>query len=413
MENQQKRGMSVEQAQALAQRTPAPVLDAPENSAPKSGAAAKGSAAPSAAPTQGQQETEKLRERSKKEERGQLPGEIVRQFAHTGVDLSAVPVIRNSHRAQEEGVAGFATASEIHLAPGADEKRVLAHEAAHVVQFRKGKSGQKHDSEAENESKASEAEEGGQPELGAADPHAKRNKVEAPEGATIPQCDFTWGETGLHFSGASGTIAEKELAKANWDERRLFRVQNFWPIPAFPVAGLSVMAEAVFAPEALVKMGAAWKYDHDAHEISVTGSITGSLSAALIARVRAGAALNVVVAEGGVGLEASAALKVEAAVTKSIAFAIDTKTGDIKLTLTPLDLDIGATLKAALSLVAWVDTWWSSNVKRWTFANFNIGGFQGYKLPIGIEFGTAHGVRLQPHEVQPGHFYWGSPPEPK
>ena len=36
-------------------------------------------------------------------------------------------------------LTGFATSNEIHVAPGANEKKTLLHETAHVVQFRNGK----------------------------------------------------------------------------------------------------------------------------------------------------------------------------------------------------------------------------------------------------------------------------------
>ena len=423
-----KKGMSRAQAEALANRYPAPEFKAPEKAdkgGGKSGAVENKGAAPGkdAKEGEGAGKDDKKKEQVK-EERTKLPGDIVQQFKGSGVDLSDVPVVKNSKAAADKGVDGFATHSEIHIAPGVDEKAVMRHEAAHVVQFRKGAQGKKQEGKGKNEEKAAKAESGDGSDPGAANPSEVRHREGSgsgsgggtdgggeSHGAGMPTANFDWSAGGIRFTGAEGRIADKELMKANWEEMRLFRVQNFWPIPAFPVAGLSVMAEGVFAPEAVLKLTGDWAYNALSHEISVTGALKGGISAALTARARAGAALNVIVAEGGIGLEASSTIQLAAEATKSIALKINTQTGAVTVTLTPLEVSVGGTWNAALSLVAWVESWFGDKVSRWTFANFRIATFEGFKCGIAANFGTG-GINATVGPVTAGQFHWGTPPEP-
>lgn len=425
-----KKGMPREQAESRAKQEPPRQNNAPTAHTQKKEGAAAG-AAPAGHKDHGKdknkdkdkdKEKDKGKEGGKKEERTRLPSEIVQKFKKD-TDLSNVPVVKNSRRAQEKHVQGFATHDEIHLAPGADESKVLMHEAAHVVQFRKGAAGHKHEDEKTNESKAQAAEGGAGGDPGAADPGAVRHSNTPPAAGAAPasehggetsataQADFTWADGGVHFQGISGAFT-KELISAHWPEMQLFHVNTFWPIPCLPVAGLAVGAEGVFAPEAKVTANATWAYTANDHKITIGGSLKGEITAALIARIRAGIALNAVIVEGGVGLEAAASLNVHAEATQSLNFWINVETGEVGFTDTPLEVALGADINAALSLVAWIDGFWGEDVKRWTFANYRVATLANWKLPIAFTMSSGHPAIGGVGPVEAGGFTWGSPPEP-
>ena len=425
-----KKGMPLEQANNRAKQEPPKQNNAPTAHSDKKEAAGGGGGAPQGhgkAKAKGKGKDDgksKANEKDgkKKEERTKLPSDIVQKFKKDA-DLSNVPVIKNSHRAQQKHVQGFATHDEIHLAPGADENKVLMHEAAHVVQFRKGAAGHKHENEGANESKAKAAEGGAGDDPGAADPGAVRHSPDpAPAAGAAPEAeggetsmsaaaDFTWADGGIHFQGVSGAFT-KDLIDAHWPEMQLFHINTFWPIPCLPVAGLSVGAEGVFAPEAKVSANATWAYSAHDHRITVGGSLKGEINAALIARIRAGIALNALIVEGGVGLEAAASINVHAEATQSLNFWIDVQSGEVGATFTPLEVALGADINAALSLVAWIDGFWGENVKRWTFANFRIATLANWKLPIAFTMSSGHPAIGNIGPVEAGGFVWGSPPEP-
>jgi len=85
-------------------------------------------------------EQKKEQEQQAKEETIQLPGDIQAQFPDS--DLSKVVVILNSGEAAKKHLKGFAENGTIHIAEGADQKKVMRHEASHVAQQLKGEQGE-------------------------------------------------------------------------------------------------------------------------------------------------------------------------------------------------------------------------------------------------------------------------------
>ena len=354
-------------------------------------------------------------ENAKSSDKSELPPDVKSSFP--GADLAGVAVYMDSKQAAAKHVKGFATINEIHVAPGADQKSVLHHEAAHVIQFRKGQDklakGGKPDSKAENEKHAEHAEKGGQTDakdLGSADPDAVRYSGE--EGASghnanehgVPKVTFN----GTTFNSIEGEFSG-ELAKAKWGKTKLFEKEQWWRIPAFPAAGLYVKASGNFEPSASINWKGSYSYEAKERKFKVGGSIEGGVSASLIFAVEGGAGINLVIQRGGVGLEAAATLAVAAKASRSISGWIDTE-GNCGIDVVPIEVDFSATLKAALSLVAWTSGWFYDDKWRWTFADWTIATLGQYKANISVGLNSKDGIKPSIGPVQQGVFTWGSPP---
>ena len=353
------------------------------------------------------------------EDRRRLPGEIAAQFK--GVDLSDVVVVHNSKAAKAQGVQGFATKDIIYLAPGADEKTVLRHEAAHVVQFRKGAKALQHDTRAKNEAHANAAEAGHPTDasaLGTAPAHEQRNKetqtggeAKKPDDHGAPKLTFN----GMHLDGATGTFKKTilEAEDGPWkDGIKLWNINTFWPIPGLPIAGVELDTQGMFSPKAELAAAGTYTWKRDEKAFEFEGSLEGAVGMALSASVLGGLAIGAVGVRVGVGVEAKGTVSLEAKAKKAISFIYNYEKQSVAMKLTPLEIEIGGKLDLNLALAAFFHGWFSDEKKLWTFANFRIGTFEGFKWPINIQFGT-DGVKAEAQPVMPGRFVWGKPPETK
>jgi hypothetical protein len=354
-----------------------------------------------------------------KEDRRKLPGEIAAQFK--GVDLSDVVVVHNSKAAKDQHVQGFATKDVIYLAPGADEKTVLRHEAAHVVQFRKGAKVEQHDTREKNEAHANAAEAGQQTDasaLGTAPAHEQRNKEEhkgheekKPDDNGAPKLTFN----GMHLDGATGTFKKSilEAESGPWkDGIKLWSINTFWPIPGLPIAGVELDTEGMFSPKAELSAAGTYTWKRDEKAFELEGSLEGGVGMALSASVLGGLSIGAVGIRVGVGVEAKGTLNLMAKAKKAISLIYNYEKNSVAMKLTPLELEIGGALDLDLALAAFFHGWFSDHKKTWTFASFRIATFEGFKWPINIQFGT-DGIKTEAQPVMPGRFSWGKPPEAK
>jgi hypothetical protein len=102
----------------------------------------EGNAPSSEAKDPAAREKEQTEQAEQKQE--QLPTDVAAQFPDA--DFSKTTVIMNSAEAAQRGVDGFAEDGVIHVAPNvADVKKVLRHEATHIVQQAKKAKGEKSD----------------------------------------------------------------------------------------------------------------------------------------------------------------------------------------------------------------------------------------------------------------------------
>lgn len=353
------------------------------------------------------------------EDRRKLPSDVAQQFK--GVDLSDVTVVHNSKAAKDQKVQGFATKDIIYLAPGADEKTVLRHEAAHVVQFRKGAQVQQHDSRAKNEEHANAAESGHATDahaLGTAPAHETRNKEEhgggeekKPDDNGAPHLTFN----GMHLDGATGTFKKAilEAESGPWkDGIKLWSINTFWPIPGLPIAGVELDTEGMFSPKAELSAAGTYTWKRDEKAFELEGSLEGGVGMALSASVLGGLAIGAVGIRVGVGVEAKGTVSLEAKAKKAISLIYNYEKNTVAMKLTPLEIEIGGKLDLDLALAAFFHGWFSDKKKVWTFANYRIGTFEGFKWPINVQFGT-DGIKAEAQPVVSGKFMWGKPPEAK
>lgn len=337
-----------------------------------------------------------------------VPAHIAKTFP--GADFSNVTVITDSPQAQHKHVQGFATIDEIHLAPGRNTDEVLRHEAAHVVQFRNGKraraAGAKTESREENEHKAESAEPGGRiapAALGTAEPDAVRHKEADANEHGAPKVVFN----GTTFESIEGEFSQK-LSSANWGKKPLFNKEQWWRFPALPIAGLYVKASALFEPQADISWKGTYKYEHKEGRYSLGGALEGQISAGISFALEGGGGINLVIQRGGIGLEAKALLQAYAKTSKQFSAWID-KEGNFGLDLIPLEVDLGAVLKATLSLVLWTDGWFWDDKWKWTFAEFVVATLAQYKTQIGVSMAST-GIKPTIGPVKEGIFTWGSAP---
>lgn len=375
-----------------------------------------------------------------------LPSDIQSQFPDA--DLSGVTVILNSKEAAAQGVDGFFQGGAIHVAPGADMQAILRHEAAHAAQFvktqRGGQQGQGGGADAAAaggneaptadggpntptannpstapggnakpapvaalEQQARQAETGGQmtqDQLGQADPAQQYNAEPRNLNSTnTPKMEWN----GLTFDKVSGSY-EKELLKSNWRKRELVpEKEAWWRIPAFPAAGLYVKAGVELAPEATLKAKGNYSWSREGNKYEVSGSLEGELKASLTGYVEGGAGLNVVIQRGGVGIRGSLSLEVGAKLSRSISFSVGNE--GVNFRLAPLDFEIGAALKAALTARAWTEGWFWDAATEWTFAEYTFATLTGAKVQIAVDANRS-GVSGRVGTVRPGTFRWGSAP---
>jgi len=362
-------------------------------------------------------ESSKAAKRAKRGTRTSLPRYIMAAFPKE--DLTGVAVYLNSDEAAAQGVDGFASSHEIHVAPGANEKKTLLHEAAHVVQFRNGKvrvgKGQKPNSKESNERVARQVEEGKimpAHALGAAAPGEVRfkNKSEEIDGSEkgIPKVTFN----GVEFKSIEGEFVG-ELAKSEWHKMYLFDKDIWWRIPIFPAAGLYVRASAYLEPKAGLSWKGSYKYERgrngEAGKFQVGAALEGELSAGITGALQGGAGINLVLQKGGVGLEAALTAQAYAKYGKQINFWVDTH-GNVGLDLVPFELDFGALVKGALRAVVWTEGFFWNKKKSWNLAETTIATLAQYKTQIGVSFNTKDKIKPTIGPVQSGVFVWGEAP---
>ncbi len=466
--------MSPEEAAALASQAP-PHRDLGTKDGPEGGGGAEAGVVESAevadkadmgkgAEPLAQGEHEKEGGEASQEELVPLPSDIQVQFPD--VDLSGVTVVLNSPQAEEKGVDGFALGTVIHVAPNvADQKAVLRHEAAHVVQQMKGDETAKREAgeeldkadaseldaakgadgegqegqgepagqekgqaagpaaaepekdggapQAELEGEASAAE-GGQatPEtaLSAAPTGEAQNRETETTESRLPAASFTIENGAVRLDSIAGEISQ-DILEAEWQERTIFEGNHTFRFPAFPVAGVYVAAGVAFKPSASLSIRGQYSWNAGDREYSVTGAIVGSISGALTGYVEGGAALDAVIQAGGVGLRGSLTASATASVSRSVRFTYKPGQG-FNWAVTPFDIDIAAQLQAALTLRSWTRGWFSNKAWEWTFANLDIAYLTGGKVMLEMGSRNGRGAGVTFAGTRPGRVGWGSPPAP-
>ena len=335
-----------------------------------------------------------------------LPSSMAQMYPDA--DLSGVKVTYNSTEAADKGVDGFAKEEEIHIAPGADKEKTLRHEVAHVVQYKntgKEEGAAASRGDAEEKAEKAESEKVSADDLGSADPSKVHNKDTNANDSGLPKIEFN----GKTFDKVSGEF-NKELVKTDWDPIKLFSIGTFWPFPALPCAGISIKLSSSITPSAALTAKAQYEYQKEGNKFAIKGVLEGALKAELDFSLMGGVALSAWVQEGGVGIEASAILDVHATAARSLEFAISEK--GLEWTVVPIEFDIGAALKAALSLVCWTEGWFYNDKWKWTFAEWTLASLTGYKGVVEIGAGGGEGLNASFKDVKPGTFAWGSPPAP-
>lgn len=417
-------------------------------------------------------EHKKQQEQQAKEETIELPADVQSQFPDS--DLSKVVVILNSGEAAKRRQKGFAENGTIHIAEGADQKPVMRHEASHIAQQLKGENGgapagggggaggdkaggAKAGAAAEKsgaptgdgpggggpkeeggaagtdaaapagagggvEAQAQQAE-GGAPqaagELEAASPSSSLGYGNGAASGTredgglgdkgVPKCNFSIGKGGITLDSVSGDF-NKDILDAKWDEKKIFEGNHTFRFPALPIGGIYVAAGLSFKPEAKLSAKASYEWKPKENEFSVGGTIEGTISGALTGYIEGGVALDAVIQKGGVGLRAALTASASAKVSQGIKFTYSPKNG-FNWNLTTTDIDIGADIKAALSLRAWTEGWFSNKVASWTFAEFPIAYLSGGKLQIEIGNAGGKGVVPSMKTLKPGKMGWGKAPD--
>jgi hypothetical protein len=394
----------------------------------------------------------------------ELPAEVAAQFPDA--DFSKTTVIMNSAEAAKKGLDGFAKDGVIHVAPNvADVKKVLRHEATHIVQQAKKEKGEKAGdaagggqqapgaAEKDGAQAAAQGAPGVQAAQGAQQGPAAAEQKQAPQGAAptaqlekeanaaeagaspaalspagpaalnkepeagekksaqgVPKVTLGFGKGGVTLDKVKGTF-KTDLLKADWKPKKLAEFTVKYPIPSFPVAAIEVSAGATFTPKANIGAEASYEWKHADRKFTVSGNMKGSISGALKGYVRGGLCLDAVIQKGGVGLEASLTATASASVSRSISFAYSPSKG-FEWKLVPFDIDVKADLIAALSLYAYTKGWFADKKKEWTFKQFPIGYLQGVKavLEVGGSSRTAAGAAFK--TIKPGKFGWGAPPQP-
>lgn len=406
-------GRPATKAEAVAQSQARPTL--PFEQAPKQGAIKDQKSGPAKhADSKGKSKSSK---RTKRGTQTSLPRYVMAAFPKE--DLTGVSVYLNSEEAAAQGVDGFATSNEIHVAPGANEKKTLLHETAHVVQFRNGKlrvgKGRKPNSRENNERIALQVEQGNiipAHALGAAAPGEVRfkNKTQESDGSEkgIPKVTFN----GVEFKSIEGEFVG-ELAKAEWHKMYLFDKDVWWRLPIFPAAGLYVRASAYLEPKAGLSWKGSYKYERgrngEAGKFQVGAALEGELSAGITGALQGGAGINLVLQKGGVGLEAALTAQAYAKYGKQINFWIDTH-GNVGLDLVPFELDFGAVVKGALRAVVWTEGFFYNKKKSWNLAEATIATIAQYKTQISVSFNTKDKIKPTIGPVQSGAFVWGEAP---
>jgi len=224
----------------------------------------------------------------------------------------------------------------------------------------------------------------------------------------VPKVSFNIGKGGITLDSISGSFS-KDILDAKWDEKKIFEGNHTFRFPALPIGGIYVAAGLSFKPEAKVSAKANYEWKPADKEFSVSGTLEGGISGALTGYVEGGLALDAVVQKGGVGLRAALTATAAAKFTQGIKFTYSAAKG-FSWGLTTTDIDIGADIKAALSLRAWTEGWFSNKVASWTFAEFNIACLTGGKLQI--EIGNSSGkVVPTMKKLGPGKMGWGKAPD--
>ena len=341
-----------------------------------------------------------------------LPGEIQSQFPDA--DLSKVTVVLNSEKAKERGVQGFASKGVIQIAPGATELEVMRHEAAHIAQQMKGggvsesKEDQETDTTETLEEQASSAEDGSSlssEDTKTADPESTLNSETTNlNDSGAPKLEFN----GIKLEKVSGEF-KQELVSADWDKRDIGRpFETWWRIPAFPAAGIYVKAGLEFEPGASISAKGTYAWDATKNEYSLTGALEGELKAGVTGYVEGGIGLNLVIQRGGVGIRGS--INVEAAAKASKSLSLTVGPDGVNVRDTPMEFELGAAIKAALTARAWTEGWFWDDATEWTFAEFPIATWTGAKAQVSVDFNSGSGVEGRVGTVTPGTFAWGGSP---
>lgn len=211
---------------------------------------------------------------------------------------------------------------------------------------------------------------------------------------------------GLTFEGIEGDI-NREFYKSEFPKKKLFKVGHYWPFPAFPFAGIDTAAGADIQPEIAVAAKGTYKWNPVESKYEFKGSFEASAAVTLTLWARGGLAINLVIQSGGVGLEASSSIEAKATGSASAGFKLDGKTGAREGDI-GLNLDIGATWKAALALAVWTEGWFYDDIWKYTFAEMTIGTLTGFKMNAGWKSGQGFSWGVDPSS---GTFNWGAAPD--
>jgi len=332
-----------------------------------------------------------------------LPREVRERFPD--VNLEGVQIVRNSPAAAAAGALAFTQGDVIHRAPGQDDLSVLAQEAAHVVQQRAGAAGARPGDarKAEQAAKKAEGAKRVDPKsLGAAKPGKRQHKD--PDGTSVetakvkPRANIKLpglgGGDSIVFEGVEGSLPFKAGAywpKINDSTKKypLISPRSFdWRIPGFPVAKVTIKLQAGVKAGLETSGTLKYAYQQADKSFSVSGEGKLELFGEVEADVLGGLALDAVFVEGGVGVFCKPKARVSASTGMKVSGTVRGDTsggksaGDLKF-LT--NISVGGTLKGELGLRAWVDGWFFDSKEEWTFAQFPIAYFDGFRLDAGVQ----------------------------
>jgi len=365
----------------------------------------------------------------KTEEKERLPASVMSAFPDA--DLKDVVVIRNSKKAREAGVSAFTEGNVIHVAPGEFTDETLRHEVAHYVQQKKGKEeGVSDDKDREKEAEEAErSHKVSSASLGPASPGKRQNKTkkgsyrktsrkqsESIDELPTAEISFqggrlkidsisgshTFKSTGIYWPGKQKGGGGGNNSDIWW---KLFHVHRFWPIPAFPAAGVSVDLDAGVRAGLEVSGLIEYSVSRDEESNQWVATLSGKSKLSAFAEVSAtltgGVELNVVVQRGGAGVFASGLAEVKAETEAGVEgeFNLSTKKGSLKAVG---DIELGGDLKGSLGVAVWVRGWFADKYRKWTLAEFPFAYFRGAKGQLAVQL-------LGPGGVKVDTMGWGRP----
>ena len=197
---------------------------------------------------------------------------------------------------------------------------------------------------------------------------------------------------------------------------KLFHVNYFWPIPAFPAAGVSVDLDVAYRAglDASFSINySVWRHpETDQWVASLSGKLQAFAFFDLGATLTGGVELNVIRNRGGAGVFARASAGVRAGTEGGLEgeFNLATKEGALNAFL---DFVLGGDLKGSLGVAVWVRGWFADLYREWTFADFPIAYFRGAKLPLAVQLAGPGGCKVLPGKPVGPEVGFGKAPELK